>query len=64
MFYHSISHSKGGLTAEIVEGQQEIEGETWTSETERIGKKYNIDTDMIRIKETKKSEWKNDNGKF
>ena len=57
MYMHNIMNSEDSrLAKRIVMGQQEIEGENWTRETERIGKEYNIDMD--KVTEKKKSEWK------
>ena len=54
---HNIMNSEDSrLAKRIVMGQQEIEGENWTKETERIGKEYNIDMD--KVTEKKKSKWK------
>ena len=44
------------LGKKIVLAQKEIVGENWTTETERIGRKYGME--MEEVDKVKKSEWK------
>ena len=58
MFYQKALTDVDSLSAKIIEDQDEMAAETWTSETKRIGRKYNLDMTIQNIKRKKKSEWK------
>ena len=55
MFYQKALTDVDSLSAKIIEDQDEMAAETWTSETKRIGRKYNLDMTIQNIKRKKKS---------
>ena len=58
MFFHKVLNGGDSLSADIIRSHDELATETWTSETKKIGKKYNLDMTIQKIKNIKKSEWK------
>eukprot|EP00111_Clytia_hemisphaerica_P022296 TCONS_00065537-protein len=58
MFVQKVVNDGDSLSAEIITDHDGMAAETWTSETKRIGRKYNLDMSLQKIKTIKKSEWK------